>query len=166
MSTVLIQLDGETDPRALSDLAWETVAPCGCTYGIALAEYIGHDQAAAVKHLEPSAEQRRRDQAAGFVVRLVAHADSFERFKGQCEHDPKWGVPSPLVPDGYRWAEATRDARRQHLVRVPADADERWSEWTKPLCGGKTSLFVQAWRLPTCRTCERRARDLPAAVSS
>lgn len=162
---ILVRLDGETEPRPLTELAWETVAPCGCTCGIALAEYIGADYDAAVKHLEPNAEQRRRDEAAGVIVRLVPHSGSFDRFKAGCDHDPKWGDPRPPVPDGYRWAEAVVDARRQHLVQVPEDAEKRWREWTAPLCGSKRDLFEKAWRLPTCRTCEKRAAALTGGAS-
>lgn len=164
---ILVRLEGETEPRPLRDLTWETIAPCGCTCGLALAEYIGHDYDTAMTRLEPNAEQRRRDAAAGYVVRLVPHSESADRFSAQCHHDPKWGRDSAPVPDGYCWGEAAQDARRQHLVPVPADTEKRWVEWAAPLCGGKRDLFQKGWRLPTCRSCEKRARALAAeAVSS
>lgn len=161
---VLVQLDGETEPTPLDDLSWETVAPCGCTCAAAVARYYGTDVEKVRKRLVPHAEERRREDAQGFVYRLDRTEAVCDRLTVDCPHTPKWGVEKAPVPSGYWWAHAS-GGRRAHLVAVPAAADKvRFEEWAVPLCGGKRDLFGKNWDdYPTCRTCEKKAREMGGA---
>ncbi len=173
---ILIRIDGE--PLPLSDLTWETLAPCGCTCGVAIASYIGADREAAARHLVPNAEQRRRDEAAGFVLRLVNTEEAIARFKApqECPHTPRLGVEKVPVPDGYGWGDA-HGQRRSHLVQVPPVPEgaesKRYRQWrtdwdVTTLCGrDRDGRYERTFGdLPTCRTCERKAKAMTTAVSS
>lgn len=171
---ILIRVGGDVVP--LSDLTWETLAPCGCTCGVAIASYIGADREAAAKHLVPNAEQRRRDEAAGFVLRLVKTEEATARFRApqECPHTPRWGVQTVPVPDGYGWSDA-HGQRRSHLVPVPPAPKEakphyRWrTGWdVTTLCGRARdgSYSLTFGDLPTCRTCERMAKAMVPGVDA
>lgn len=165
MAEILVRLDGETEPRPLTDLAWECIAPCGCTSGCMVAETPDRD--AAYREFLPNAEARKRDEALGFVFRLGEHRAVVDRIQVRCPHQPAWGVDRPPIPPGHRWAHAT-GARRKHLVAVPESEDKhRFLLHAAPLCGGKRDLFGYTWGdQPECATCEKRARALGAEVTS
>jgi hypothetical protein len=160
---ILVRLEGETEPVALDQLAWEHVAPCGCTCGVMNADHYGADRDAAFKRFLPNADARRQDETRGFLFRL-AHRDAvIDRMKQRCAHEPRFGVEVVPVPAGHRWATAGSSSR-SHLVPVPeATKEHSFREWTSPICGAtrRDDLWSGVWNdEPHCTRCERRARAL------
>ncbi len=167
VSHIFVKVDEADAPMSLYDLAWEHVAPCGCTSGIMVAETTDAD--AAVREMTPNAEQRRRDAAAGFLFRLAPRDLVLDRLGKKCECTPRFGLEKVTVPDGYRWAE-TRGNRRQHLIAVDPDAPKEFRNvWAKHVHTGPrdhNNLWHRAWGdTPTCRTCERWATKQVAVTS-
>lgn len=124
--------DRTVDP---GDASWYCYAPCGCCCG-AVAADPGDDEVIAAeeqawRELEPSAEQRRRDRAAGYVMRLGLRDQAQKLLGESCPHIPRWGVTPTPVPKGYQWAtkQISTNARdRSHLVLADAlQADARAS---------------------------------------
>jgi hypothetical protein len=162
---IRILLDGEPHPLPLDDLAWERLAPCGCTVGTMVA--FTADQSVAHRAFVQNADARKRDATLGFQLRLAERHGVIDRMKGRCPHVPVWGVDRAPIPPGHRWARA-QGGRRIHLVPVPDTEGERtFLLHAKPLCGRKRELFQYPWGdQPECATCEERAREIAQAVAS
>lgn len=160
VSHIFVKVAEADEPMSLDNLAWEHVAPCGCTCGIMIAETV--DAEAAHRRITPNAEQRRRDEAAGFNLRLAPRDLVLDRLGNRCSCSPRFGLNKVAVPEGYRWAEATGN-RRQHLVAVGTETPKEFRIWAKHVHAGPRdheNLWERPWLmdLPTCRTCERWAK--------
>lgn len=177
--TITFQIDGET--VAAEDASWYQIAPCGCAAGVTVVTLpdsrmtprLTEDDAWDAFY-EGRSELRRRDQQAGFTMRLGRRSD-VHRLMAKCEHSPQWGIaPTPTL-DGHEWATtdripASRD--RRHLVpeeSVIFDAGRlgRREAKTTALCGRSDWYWFhdKPWvkDAPTCRRCEAKAREQVAA---
>lgn len=166
---ILVRLDGETEPLPLGKLAWEHVAPCGCTCGVIDAAHAGADRDAAFRDFLPNADARKLDEKRGFLFRLARRDAVIDRMKLRCQHTPMYGVEVVPVPTGYRWAVAG-SSKRSHLVPVAVDANKHsFREWTVPVCavGKRKDSWGAVWNdEPHCTRCEKWARAQAAAVPS
>lgn len=177
--TITFEIDGQT--VAAHDASWYQIAPCGCAGGVTVVALPDSrmtprltEEDAWAAFYEGRAELRRRDQAAGFTMRL-GHRSAVRELMRECEHEPKWGIaPIPNV-EGHEWATTHRipSARdRQHLV--PAEAVTHGSDQLTvrtskavALCGRSDWYWFhdKPWvkGAPTCRRCEAKAREQVAA---
>jgi hypothetical protein len=173
-ATITFDINGETVP--LSDASWYQVAPCGCAAGVMVADPGGRPvltEDDAWSDYMGSAEERRRDRAAGFRMELGRRRDVVERMV-DCPHDPKWGVPPLPKPDGHVWV-GMYGSKRSHLVPGVENPDTRYLLGDEPrhadevvsLCGMVSRYWSTRWEhgaeQPTCRRCEGKARVLLAA---
>jgi hypothetical protein len=171
MSTVeiLVRLDGEPEPLTLNLLAWEHVAPCGCTCGVMDADHAGADRDVAFRDFLPNADARKLDAKRGFLFRLARRADVIDRMRHRCEHTPRFGVEVVPVPAGHRWAVAG-SSKRSHLVPVADDAKQHsFRVWTVPICGAtqRAGSWGAVWNdEPHCTRCEKLARAQAAEAKS
>lgn len=86
-----------TQTITLPDL-WLLVAPCGCLDGWMRATHDGiatrPNAEAAWTDFALTKRERDRMQSQGWVVRGGEYAEWNSREnKGDCTHDPKWGIP-------------------------------------------------------------------------
>lgn len=159
-------VDGTLD---LSDVTWQAVAPCGCVSGLIVAavgdEFTVTPEQARERFFESSAE-RARDREQGFTYRPREHHTACEEAKGECLHDPKWGVPPVPTLDGYLWAAVyALGSRPKYTHLVPALAVEAAKSRdysaprTKALCGrGKPEFHWHdeghaTWGKVECKHC-------------
>jgi hypothetical protein len=164
MTNVLFEIDGQ--PTPMGDCSWLMYAPCGCLCGASSVRDVAMTDEQAWASLEPNTEQRRRDKAAGFRVKIGLRSDVMA-LKHECTHDPKWGVAKTPIPDGYQWARqfSSRPGRRKHLVPdigVENFREQRWTAGkTAPLCGGKAEFHWStewyALDAPECLACAKKA---------
>jgi hypothetical protein len=178
---VTITVNGRSIPA--SEASWMLIAPCGCIAGATVVKRVSKfvlTEKQAWKEFydgQPgAAEQRTRDQAAGFTVQLADVETIRARLKATCPHEPQWGVQPPPCPEGYTWA-GTSDTKRSHLVLGEKDRDARYILGNHPytvdpltsLCGKSSSYWSTHWAsnadAPTCRACEREASRLLASTS-
>jgi len=177
--TITFQIDGET--VSADAAAWYVIAPCGCAEGATVVGLPGvemkpklTEEDAWAEFYEGRGEQRRRDQAAGFTMRL-GHRSAVRELMRECEHDPKWGVPPTPKAEGHEWATTHRipSARdRRHLVPEEAVTFDggrlkRSNAKAVALCGRSDWYWFhdKPWvkDAPTCRRCEAKAREQVAA---
>jgi len=170
MTALLVELEGKTLP--LTKCSWITQAPCGCVSGIMMAHLADSDHIAATEdqawkllYEHETAAHRRRDQAAGFTIRLIASDEGIDLLRRDCEHEPKWGItPRPEV-EGMTWAVTDwhRPNQRLHLIES-AGVARKWQSGMAPvvaLCSKSDNWWTandhKIHRAITCRRCERKA---------
>lgn len=169
--TVYLEHGGKPVPAR--DLAWYTIAPCGCTSGVQTTDageggmILATEQQAWDNGLGAKAIRDLR-RAQGFTYELGFRADVVTRMSGTCPHTPQWGIEKTPIPDGHHWAHAGGRARRIHLVPgTPTDhyriTVENWRDDAPPqaLCDAKEySWDVGPW-LPSeyleCGKCAKAA---------
>ena len=167
-TTFLVEIDGEQHP--LDDCSWLMFAPCGCMSGISMMRDDVMSEEQAWASFEPNAEQRRRDQKAGFRV-VAGLRTAAKNLHDRCPHTPTWGVVKTPIPDGYQWARqwSITSGRRKHLVPdigVENYREKRFSAGsTAPLCDGKPEFsWSTEWYAldgaPECLKCATKANTI------
>jgi hypothetical protein len=165
----LVEIDGK--PHPIDDCSWLMFAPCGCMSGICMMHEDTMSEEQAWVSFEPNAEQRRRDQKAGFGV-VAGLRTAVKDLGDKCPHTPTWGVAKTPIPDGYQWARqySSVPGRRKHLVPdigVENYREKRWgAEKTAPLCGSKPEFhWSTEWYAldcaPECLRCVAKANASP-----
>lgn len=161
-------------PVLATQVSWITTAPCGCVSGIQLAQItepryehnVLTESAAWAQLYEGRAEKMRRDKAAGFTIRPVLTSVGVDLLQMKCEHEPRWGVEPPPVPDGMEWAapgwrSTSRD--RSHLVSAGRPKDVT-RDRVASLCGKRAEWSWSSERhdvtdLAECLACWRLAKE-------
>jgi len=162
---ILFEIDGQPTPS--SDCSWLMYAPCGCMSGVSTVREGAMTADEAWRSFEPNAEQRRREQKAGFRVEIGPRSAS-KAITAECPHDPKWGIVRTPVPECYQWARIylhSRKGSRKHLVPdigVENAKERRYSEGdTAALCGASGWHWKTEWwaldGIPECRACAKKA---------
>jgi len=165
MTTVLFEIDGK--PTPIDDCSWLMYAPCGCMTGISTVRDGVMSLDEAWRQFEPNAEQRRRDEKAGFRVE-VGLREAAKAISVECPHDPKWGVAKTPIPKGHQWARlylTGRKGARKHLVPdigVENAREHRYGAGdTLALCGASGWHWKTDWwaveSTPECQKCAKQA---------
>lgn len=167
-SAVRIAVGGQM--RRLRELAWIELAPCGCQCGVMVASLDNFaSEDAAWKRFEPHAATRKRSRSQGFSMQLVPFEGATDGMTLKCLHEPRWGVPPIVTPDGYVWAGPYRSHGQANRHLVPAHTGVRGnagtSEEVYALCGThrrgwdwSTSWLVED--NPECLRCNAKAGAL------
>jgi hypothetical protein len=182
MTELLVELAGQ--PVALRKCSWVFRGPCGCAYGVSIAQTDHRVRAATAEQawemFEPNRVQRERDQAAGDTVEVMLTGDAVAALQLACPHDPKYGHPITPLPDGYVWAASDgwrARPRFKHLVAVSEPRDPRDVHRLFPYDHGKVPALCERsqtrdWSdaqwivddLPECSACQRAAQQLAVAA--
>ena len=175
-TTPTAYLEYEGAPVPARELAWYTIAPCGCTEGVQTTDagdngmLLTTEQQAWDNGMGSKAI-RDRDRALGCKMELGRRADVTTRLGGDCPHTPKWGMEKTPTPDGHHWAHAGGRARRIHLVPgTPTEhyriTVENWRDDAKiaALCGAEEySWDTGRWLISDYLECGKCATAAKAA---
>ncbi|WP_410633315.1 hypothetical protein [Amycolatopsis sp. cmx-4-83] len=165
MTKVLFEIDGK--PTPMRDCSWLMYAPCGCMSGACTVREGAMTADEAWRSFEPNAEQRRRDQKAGFRVQIGLLSDA-RVLSDDCSHEPKWGVAKTPLPDGHQWARIYRSGQkggRKHVVPdigLENHKEHRYDSGdTDALCGASGWYWKAEWwaldGVPECTRCAKKA---------
>ncbi len=157
-----IYLDVDGTPTPIEDVSWIKVGPCGCVSGVTVASLRGEIYAVtagqALEQFGDSPVERKRDIEDGWTCRPIRRS-AFTAGDMGCTHEPRYGIPTVPIPDGYQWAgkSESRQTWTKHLVPSVG-----WSKIAVTSLCGKGDYFWSSDRgglygYVTCRKCERAA---------
>lgn len=165
--------DGVLD---LADVTWQSVAPCGCVCGVAMAAVGGEELMVtafqAARGMCENDATYQRDVELGFTWRPREQKAAVDEMQLNCPHTPKYGVQVVPVPEGHVWAAVHclgATPKLKHLVAqtaVDAAANRQYGSGdAKPLCGGKGAFWWKdEWYATAgkveCKRCSAKATKL------
>jgi hypothetical protein len=181
VSELLVEVDGQVVP--LTKCSWVFRGSCGCAYGVMIAvsgAKLCATEDQAWEDFEPNRVQRERDRAAGDTATLALTSDAVDNLRVGCPHEPKYGHPVTVVPDGYLWAAADGFRSRprfKHLLAQPTEArDPRMPRRLHSYEHGKVAALCKRstsrdwvdddWLLrdlPECSACQKAAGQAVAS---
>lgn len=166
MTKVYYEVDGKPVPA--DDCTWVITAPCGCDCSWMRAPYYASEDAAWMA-FSCSKQARKRDEALGFRLKIVAHENI--QIRDDCPHDPKFGQPPRVTLAGHTWM-ASDTGRVLHLVPLEvAEHETVWTEIPNALCGTRSGYMWSTKQHYTegrtdCTRCVRMAGERASGGAS